>query len=286
MDQVIVNGFVLGLLYSLIALGITLIFSIMGVLNFAHGQMYMLGGFIVYYFYGLRQMNFFLALLFSALILAAIGVFFEKFLFRRVLKMLRREESSMLLAMGTGLLLEEVALLIFGEKSRGVPPVVDGVYQIFSVYLVAQRLFAIAMALILITGLILFVRYTKAGMAMRALAQDKDAAFLQGVNIQKISMLGWAIGAALAGLAGGLLAPILVVYSGSGGEITLKTFLMMIIGGIGSVPGAILGGLILGFLEAFGYAFLPGTVTYLIVFCVVIFLLILRPQGIMGRPSA
>jgi branched-chain amino acid transport system permease protein len=99
-------------------------------------------------------------------------------------------------------------------------------------------------------------------------------------------MMGWAIGAALAGVAGGLLAPILVVYSGSGGEITLKTFLMMIIGGIGSVPGAIVGGLILGFLEAFGYAFLQGTVTYLIVFCVVIFLLILRPQGIMGRPSA
>jgi branched-chain amino acid transport system permease protein len=120
---------------------------------------------------------------------------------------------------------------------------------------------------------------------MRALAQDKEAAYLQGVNIHKISSLGWAIGAALAGLAGGLVAPIFMIYAGIGGETTLKTFLMMLIGGFGSVPGSIVGGMLLGFMEAFGYAFLPGTITYLIVFCAVILLLILRPQGIIGRPA-
>jgi branched-chain amino acid transport system permease protein len=140
------------------------------------------------------------------------------------------------------------------------------------------------MAVMFIVGLILFVRYTKPGMAMRALAQDKEAACLQGVDIHKISTLGFAIGAALAGVAGGLLAPILMVYAGSGGAITLKSFIMMLIGGFGSVPGAIVGGLVLGFWEAVGYAILPGTVTYLIIFCAVMFLLILRPQGIMGRP--
>jgi branched-chain amino acid transport system permease protein len=284
LEQIIVNGLVLGFLYSLITLGLTLIFSIMGVLNFAHGQMYMLGGFVIYYFYGRFHFNFFISLIICALILAAIGIIFDRFLFRRVLKMATREESSMLLAMGSALLLEEIALLAFGEKSRGVPPVVEGVYQIFGSYLVAQRLFAIVMAVLFILGLILFVKYTKPGMAIRALAQDKEAAYLQGVDIHKMSALGFAIGAALAGLAGGLLAPILMVYAGSGGAITLKSFIMMLIGGFGSVPGAIVGGLSLGFLEALGYAFLPGTVTYLIIFCAVIFLLILRPQGIMGRP--
>ena len=285
MEQVIANGVVLGLLYSLIALGITLIFSIMGVLNFAHGQMYMLGGFMVYYFYGVNHINFFLALILAAVLLAIIGVIFDRFLFRRVVKIARREESQMLLAMGTAMLLEEIALLIFGEKSRGVPPVVDGVYHIFGMYLVAQRLFSIGIAVILIIGLTLFVKRTRAGMAMRALAQDKEAAYLQGVNIYNISTLGWAIGAGLAGVAGGLVAPILMIFSGIGGETTLKTFLMMLIGGFGSVPGSIVGGIVLGFMEAFGYALLPGTITYLIVFCAVIFLLILRPQGIMGRPA-
>jgi branched-chain amino acid transport system permease protein len=285
LEQVIANALVLGLLYSLIALGITLIFSIMGVLNFAHGQMYMLGGFAIYYFYGVHQLNFFIALILSAAILASIGFIFDRFLFRRVLRILRREESSMLLAMGTALLLEEIALLLFGEKSRGVPPVVEGVYHVFGMYLVAQRLFSIGIALILIIALMLFVNKTKAGMAMRALAQDKEAAYLQGVNIHKISSLGWAIGAALAGLAGGLVAPIFMIYAGIGGETTLKTFLMMLIGGFGSVPGSIVGGMLLGFMEAFGYAFLPGTITYLIVFCAVILLLILRPQGIIGRPA-
>jgi branched-chain amino acid transport system permease protein len=285
LEQIIANGLVLGLLYSLIALGITLIFSIMGVLNFAHGQMYMLGGFVVYYFYGIKQYNFFLALGLAALLLAAIGVVFDRFLFRRVLKMARREEMAMLLAMGTALLLEEIALLTFGEKSRGVPPVVEGVYQVFGMFLVKQRLFSIGIALVLIVALMIFVKKTKPGMAMRALAQDKEAAYLQGVNVHNISMLGWAIGAALAALAGGLVAPILMVSSGSGGPITLKTFLVMMIGGFGSVSGSIVGGLILGFFEAFGYALLPGTITYLLIFCGVILLLILRPQGIMGKPA-
>jgi branched-chain amino acid transport system permease protein len=284
-EQVIVNGLVLGLFYSLITIGLTLIFSIMGILNFAHGQMYMLGGFVIYYFYGKYHLNFFLALVVCVLILGIIGVIFDKFLFRRVLRMARREESSMLLAMGTALLLEESALLVFGEKSRGVPPVVEGVYQVLGSYIVAQRLFAIVMAVLLIIGLALFVKYTKPGMAMRAIAQDKEAAYLQGVNVNTISSLGFALGAALAGVAGGLLAPVLMVYSGSGGIITLKSFIVMLIGGFGSVPGAIIGGLILGFLEAIGTELLPGTMIYLIIFSSVIFLLSLRPQGIMGKPA-
>jgi branched-chain amino acid transport system permease protein len=285
LEQVIANGLVLGIMYSLIALGITLIFSIMGVLNFAHGQMYMLGGFAVYYFYGVYHLNFFLGLIFGAIIVASIGIIFDTIFFRRVLKIARREESVMLLAMGTAMLLEELALLLFGEKGRGVPPIVDGVYHFLGMYLVAQRLLSVAIGIILIIGLMVFIKKTKPGMAIRALAQDKEAAYLQGVDIKGISMLVWAIGSALAALAGGLVAPILVVSSGVGGETTLKAFLMMMIGGFGSVSGSIVGGLVLGFMEAFGYAFLPGTTTYLVVFCAVILLLILRPQGIMGRPA-
>ncbi len=285
MEQIIVNALVLGFLYCLIALGITLIFSIMGILNFAHGQMYMVGGFVIVYLYGEFHFNFFLSLVLCAIILAAIGIIFYQFLFRRVLRMAKSEESSMLLAMGTALFLEESSLFAFGEKYRGVPPVVEGVYQVFGVYLVAQRLFVIALSILLIIGLLRFVKSTKPGMAMRALAQDKEGAYLQGVDIHKTSTLGFAIGAALAGVAGGLLAPVLMVTPGSGGGITLKSFIIMMLGGFGSVPGAIAGGLLLAFMEAFGNAYLPGSITYLCIFSAIILLLIVRPRGIMGKPA-
>jgi len=280
----IVNGLILGMLYALIALGITLIFSIMNILNFAHGQMYMLGGFVVYYLYGVYHWNFFAALAMSILILAAIGACFERFFFRRVLRVARREESSMLLAMGTALLLENFALISFGEKQRGVPPVVTGVIRMSDAYLPAGRALLFAVAFVLIVALLLFVRYTKPGRAMRALAQDKEATSLQGVNINRVSMLGFAIGASLAGVAGGLLATVFPVFSGSGTAISIKSFIMIIIGGAGVVSGAIVGGFILGFAEAIGYGLIPGSMTYLIIFCAVILLLTIRPQGIMGKP--
>ena len=290
MAQIIINGLIAGMSYALIALGLTLIFSIMNILNFAHGQMYMLGGFAVYYFYArftlsaYTLLNYFFALIMCILILAVVGIFFERFLFRRVLRVATRDESSMLLAMGTALVLENFALLAFGEKQRGIPPVFKGVKRIFGAFLPVERLMIFVISFFLIIALLLFIRYTKPGRAMRALAQDKEATYLQGVNINKMAMLGFAIGAALAGVAGGLLAQTYPVYTGSGTIISIKSFLMIIIGGAGVVSGAILGGLILGMLEAIGYGLIPGSITYLLIFAAVILLLIIRPQGIMGKP--
>src|SRR5919109_142630 len=186
----LVNGVVLGMIYALIALGITLIFGIMNILNFAHGQMYMLGGFIVYYLYGVLQMNYFVSLLAVVMALGAIGVLFERVFFRRILRLARREENSMLLAMGTALLLENLALFAFGEKQRGVPAVVTGVYEVFGAYLPAGRALVLLLSTLCIVALLCFVRYTKPGRAMRALAQDKEVTSLMGVNIDRISALG------------------------------------------------------------------------------------------------
>ena len=284
MTQIIINGLVLGSLYCLIALGITLIFSIMGVLNFAHGQMYMVGGFVIYFLYGQFQLNIVLCLIACAVILGLIGAIFYHGLFRRVIEK-STEDSTMLLAIGSALFLEESAYLLFGEKTRGVPAVVDGVFQFMGAFFVAERLFVMGMSLVLILGLLLFVKKTKLGMAMRALSQAREGAVLQGVEVHKISGLGFAIGAALAGLAGGLLAPTLMINPGIGSSISLKSFIIMMLGGFGSVPGAIAGGFLLGFMEAFGNAYLPGPLVYLIIFLSIIVLLIVRPQGIMGKPA-
>ena len=284
LEQIIVNGVVLAANYALIALGLTLIFGILNFLNFAHGQMYMVGGFVVYYVYAIFDMNYFVALLACALTLFCIGVAFETLFFRRVLRITTREENSMLLAVGTALLLENLALSLFGEKQRGVPPVVTGVYQIFGAYLPASRLLVLVLSALLVIGLLLFVQYTKPGRAMRAVAQDKEVTLLMGVNVGRISALGFGIGAALAGLAGGLLITTSAINSGIGTAISIKAFIMIMIGGAGVVAGAILGGIVLGFTEAIGYALIPGSMTYLLIFIGLILFLIIRPQGIMGKP--
>ena len=154
--------------YALIALGITLIFSIMNLLNFAHGQMFMVGGFMVYYVYGVSHLPFALGLLVAAVVVGMIGAGFERFLFRRVLRIATREEDSMLLAVGTALLLENVALSIFGDKQRGVPETVSGVMQIAGAFLPYQRLEVFGVSVVLIAALLYFVQYTRTGRAMRA----------------------------------------------------------------------------------------------------------------------
>jgi branched-chain amino acid transport system permease protein len=284
-EQILVNGVVLSANYALIALGITLIFSIMNLLNFAHGQMFMIGGFMVYYVYGVLGMPYALGLLTAAVVAGLIGVIFEVVFFRRVVRIASREENSMLLAVGTALLLENIALFAFGEKQRGVPAVVSGVYRIGNAYLPANRLMVVLIALALIAALLLFVQYTRPGRAMRALAQDRQVTQLMGVDIDRVSAMGFGIGAALAGLAGALLITVSGVNAGIGTAISTKAFIMIMIGGAGVVAGSIMGAVALGFAEAIGYALIPGSTTYLLIFVGLIVFLIIRPQGIMGKPQ-
>ncbi|ARC38776.1 branched-chain amino acid ABC transporter permease (plasmid) [Paracoccus yeei] len=285
MEQILVNGAVLSANYALIALGITLIFSIMNVLNFAHGQMFMLGGLIVYWGVAVLGLPYAAALVVATVALGVIGALLERFFFERVIRISSREENSMLLAVGTALLIENVALSVFGEKQRGIPPIVSGVYRIGDAFLPANRALVLAISLVLIVAVLLFVNYSRIGRAMRALAQDRTATLLMGVNTRHISTIGFALGAALAGVAGGLLITVSGVNAGIGTAISTKAFIMIMIGGAGVVSGAMLGAVVLGFVEAFGYVYLPSSLTYLIIFIALIVFLLIRPQGIMGKPQ-
>jgi branched-chain amino acid transport system permease protein len=284
MEQVIVNGAISGMNYALMALGLTLIFAIMGVLNFAHGQMYVLGGFVMYFVYTVLGLGHVAGFAASIVTLVIVGLIFERFFFRRALRMAAREESTMLLAAGTALLLESLILVMFGEKQRGMPPMVSGVHKIFGVYIPAGRAAVFLIALVAVVAFILFMQYTKPGRALRAIAQDKEVSALQGVNIERYSALGFALGAGLAGLAGALLVSLLAVNSGLGTSVSIKAFIMVMLGGAGVVSGAIIGAFILGFAEALGYAYIPGSTTYLLIFAALILFLVIRPQGIMGKP--
>jgi branched-chain amino acid transport system permease protein len=284
MEQILINGLYSGAQYALIALGLTLIFALMNVLNFAHGQMYVLGGFVTYYFYAVLGMPFIVGIAATVVTLAIVGIVFEYCLFRPVRERSTREESSMLLAAGTALFLESVILLVFGEKHRGVPPIVSGVVQIGDAYMPYGRLLVMGLSAMMIVLFLLFMQYTRPGRAMRALAQDRVAAQLMGVNVRLYSVIGFALGAVLAGLAGSLLVSVAGVNAGLGTWISIKAFIMVMIGGAGVVGGAIAGGFLLGMLESVGYAYLPGGETYLIIFVMLIVFLTIRPQGLMGRP--
>ena len=286
MEQVIANGLYLGAQYALVALGLTLIFGLMNVLNFAHGQMYVLGGFITYVVYGQLGLPFPIAVLASGVTLAVIGGFMERYLFRTVIKRSHREESTMLLAAATAFFFDAVILLIFGEKQRGVPKIVKGVFNDFGVILPYDRIVVGIVAAALILGFIAFMKFTKPGRAMRALAQDRTAAQLMGVEVDRYTMIGFALGAMLAGVVGGLLVSITGVNSGIGGPISIKAFMMIMIGGAGVVGGAIAGGFILGMMESVGLTVLReyGDVTYLVIFAALMVFLAIRPNGLMGKP--
>ncbi|WP_421697331.1 branched-chain amino acid ABC transporter permease [Ancylobacter sp.] len=286
MEQVIANGLYLGAQYALIALGLTLIFALMNVLNFAHGQMYVLGGFVTYTIYGQLGLPFVLALACSALTLAIVGALVEKFLFRPVIRRSSREESTMLLAAAIAFLMDAIILILFGEKQRGVPKIINGVFVSDSLVMPYDRILVGVIAIAMIASFMAYMQYSRTGRAMRALAQDRVAAQLMGVNVDRYSMIGFALGALLAGVVGGLLVTITGVNSGIGGPISIKAFLMVMIGGAGVVGGAIAGGFILGMMESVGLNVLRefGDVTYLVIFVLLMVFLSLRPNGLMGKP--
>jgi branched-chain amino acid transport system permease protein len=287
MEQIIANGLYLGAQYALIALGLTLIFSLMNVLNFAHGQMFVFGGFVTYTVVAKAGLPFVVGLLASAVILAAMGAVAEVFLFRPVIKRSKRDESTMLLAAGVAFFLDAVILLVFGEKQRGVPKILNGVFNWdMRIIMPYDRILIGFLAVALIVAFIAFMQYSRTGRAMRALAQDRTAAQLMGVDVDRYSMIGFALGAMLAGLVGGLLVAVTGINLGMGGPTSVKAFMMIMIGGAGVISGAIAGGFILGMMESVGLTLLAayGDITYLVIFASLRVFLAFRPQGLMGKP--
>ena len=288
MEQIIANGLYLGAQYALIALGLTLIFALMNVLNFAHGQMYVLGGFVTYTVYAQLGLPFFVGVIASGVTLAILGALIQKFLFGPVIRKSVREESTMLLAAGLAFLLDAVILLLFGEKQRGVPKIVSGIfnYDNYTIVMPYDKILVGFLAILAIAAFILYMQYSKTGRAMRALAQDKVAAQLMGVDVAHYSVIGFALGAMLAGVVGGLLVTVTGVNLGMGGPTSIKAFMMVMIGGAGVISGAIAGGFILGMLESIGLSVLAvyGDITYLVIFASLMVFLAIRPQGLMGKP--
>ena len=277
------NGVMLGLNYALIALGLSLIFGIMGIVNFAHGEMYMLGGYVAYYLVGRFGLNFFVTIVAAVIMVGLLGVFLEKVLFRPLTTRPKEALTSFIAAVGLAWVLQMLAVICFGDLDRSVPSAFKGIIRMGGVVITKERLATIIIGIALIVLLNLFLLRTRIGRAIRAVAQDKEAAALQGVQVGRVSSLSFGVGCALASAAGALMAPIFSINPFLGGEVILKAFLVVILGGMGSIPGAMLGGLVLGFTESFGSLFFTVPTVSVITFTLIIIILILRPQGLLGH---
>ena len=277
--QAVLNGFGLAVVYILVALGLTLIFSILEVINFAHGEFYMLGGFAAYYLSAVGGLNYVATLVLAMLLVGLAGVVAERLVFRHLRG---KTLNAFIVSLGLLWVLQATAQLSFGVLDKSVPSAVSGIVRLGGVIVSRERMFVILTAVALIVGLYLFLKFTRIGQAMRAVAQDAEAAALQGVNIELTSALGFGLGCALAGAAGALLAPIFAVSPTMGALPVVKAFIIIIVGGMGSLPGAVLGGLLLGAVEGVGTLFMSSAAVNILGFLMVIAILLLRPRGLLG----
>jgi branched-chain amino acid transport system permease protein len=278
--QSTLNGLAAGWIYILVALGLTLVFGIMNIVQFAHGEIYMLGAYCSYFLIKLCGFSFWEALSLSALLVGSLGIVLERFFFR---PFRGRFEPSIIVAVGLMLLLQTIAVVGFGTDTKSMGGIIPGVLRISGVTLSWDRLLAILVGIILVAALLLLIKKTKTGQAMVAISQDTYAASLQGIDVNRISAVAMAIGCALAAIAGSLMGSIFSTSPFMGTSAITKGIAVIILGGLGSIPGAVVGGFTLGLIDGLVPPLLSSTMANIVGFGVIIIVLILRPRGLFGH---
>jgi branched-chain amino acid transport system permease protein len=279
--QQIFNGVMLGSTYAIVALGLTLVFGILNVPNFAHGHLYMLGAYVSFFLMTLFGFGFWPALLFSVVVLGAIGMLIERIVYRPLRD--KPHINSFISAVGALMILETSVIVLFGPQGRRIPNPYPGVVDLFGITMTYQRLLVILAALAMIGILQFFIKKTTQGTMIEAVAQNREGAMLVGVNVNWVSSLTFAISTGTAAAAACLVAPIFMISPTMGALLGMKAFVIVILGGLGSIPGAILGGYILGLLEALGGGYLSAAYKDVNAFGALILILSIKPTGLFGR---
>ena len=283
MLQQLVNGLILGSVYALIALGYTMVYGIIKLINFAHGDLYMMGAFIGYYLINSFQLNFFLALILTMVLTACLGVVIE-FLAYRPLRN-STKIAALITAIGVSFFLEYGMVYLFGANTRAFPQALETVkYNLGPITVTNVQLTILGVSVFLMLALQFIVQKTKMGKAMRAVSVDSDAAQLMGINVNSTISFTFALGSALAGAAGVLIGlyynsvdPLMGMAPG------IKAFVAAVLGGIGIIPGAALGGFIIGLLETLAVTIGLSSYRDAVVYGILIVILLVRPAGILGK---
>lgn len=281
----LINGLSLGSIYAVIALGYTMVYGIAKMLNFAHGDVIMVGGYIVFSATSYAGLNPYVAVLISIIFCTLLGMTIERVAY----KPLRNASplAVLITAIGVSYLLQNLALLVFGAQPKNFTSVVpldsvklfDGRLTIFG-----EAIVTIAVTVIIMVALMLFINKTRPGNAMRAVSEDRGAAQLMGVNVNGTIALTFAIGSGLAAIAGVLLCSTYSNLTSTTGAMPgIKAFVAAVFGGIGSIPGAMIGGVLIGIIEILGRAYISSQMADAIVFAVLILVLVIKPTGILGK---
>lgn len=285
MDQLLqhlVNTMIMGGTYALLGIGLTLIFGIMRIVNFTHGELYAFGAYMMYFFAVVLGMDFFIAIAFAIVAGMVLGAIIEFTLLRP-----RRGadiDTTMLLMIGAYIVLQNVGQLTWGSVAKSIPsPLPDAPMVLGPISVSWLRALVFVIALLLIAGTYLLINRTKLGKAMRATFQDSGTAALMGVNINAIYTATFALGSGLAAAAGALLGPVFVVTTTMGDLASLKAFAIVILGGLGSITGAVIGGFILAFAEEIGAGYISSGYRDAMGFVIIIIVLLFRPTGLFAR---
>lgn len=278
--QIAVNGLGAGMLYVLTALGFTMTYSIMRVVNFAHGHLYMLGALFTYSIIANLGMHFFAGLLISMVLVGLVGIVLERLIFS---PLMANHEASVVAAVGSGIFIMGLAEAITGGEVRGVESPWGGAFEIGGVVIGGDRLLVLCFAIVSVSLFYLFINYTKFGRATRAAVGDLEIAGTFGINAKWVYIINFALSSALAGLAGSLISPIVGAVPTMAFPALLKSFVVVVLGGIGSIPGAVIGGLLLGFFDSTVTTLLSAQIAEMGSFVGILILLIFRPTGLLGR---
>jgi branched-chain amino acid transport system permease protein len=280
---ILFTGVSLSAIYVLLALGFTLVFGIMRVVNFAHGEFAMMGGFWLLFLLDRLALPYWLALPLAAALVGVSSLLPERLVFRRLYG---QELPCMIAALGLSVALAEGAVIAFQVHERNIPAAFQGLFQVGGFTFPEDRLVVMAMALAALAAFWAFVRLTRIGLAMRTVAQDREIAEAQGMDTRAVYRITFVLATAMAGLGGALFAQIYALSPYTGQVPLMKAFIIVIVGGLGSVPGAALGGVLLGMSESFLHTFFGASVAQFASFGAIILLLVLRPWGLLGRPES
>jgi branched-chain amino acid transport system permease protein len=275
------TGVNLGLMYALIAIGLTLIFGVMRIIQYAHGELYMLGAYVLYYWFAVLGWPYWMGVAASAVVIFILGALLQLLLFRP----LHGKNILYPLAVSMGLIfiISSGGLLVFGTVVKGIPSVVPGGTMVFGAFYTYERMVISGVSAILIVGLWVFLQKTTIGMAMRAVSEDPEVSALQGINTRRIHWVAFGLGSALAAVAGCMMGTLLSIVPSMGFVATMKAFMIVIMGGLGSVLGALVGGLILGFIDSFLTTLVSADIAYIMGFVVIFVVLVFRPSGLFGQ---
>jgi branched-chain amino acid transport system permease protein len=280
--QALINGLLIGGTYGLMALGLSLIFGVLRIINFAHGSLMVVGMYVSYWLFALTGTDPYLSLVCAAGLLFLVGFVVQRYVLNPILD--APEEMSFLTTLGLGLIIQNLLLMAFGPDFYTIDTAYKlSSFEIGDLNIDVSKLLAFGASLLITAVFFSFLRWGETGRAIRAASNDREAAMLMGINIKKIYCIAFAVGTATTGAAGACFSTFIPTSQDAGMLFTLTSFVIVIAGGVGSYPGTLLGGFLIGIVEELGAVVLSGSMKQVVSFCLLMVILLFRPQGLFGR---